>query len=281
MINYNGELIPKNSFYLNATNRAFSSGDALVEVVRTVPERIFFWEDHYLRLMASMRILRMEIPMSFTMEYLQDQVFRTLQESRLHEDPAYARITVFRKSGRGNLPANNEVSYIIETEKLDAPFYILDADTYGIDLYKDHYVTANMLSNLSTTNKILQTVGSIYANENGYQDCLLINESKNVVQAINGNIFLVKDDLVKTPPLNDGCENGIIRKKIIEIIGKVDAYTMEVVSISPFELQKADELFITNITKGIQPVTTYRKANFKKNAANDLLGKLNALARLA
>ncbi len=280
MINYDGELIPKNSFYLNATNRAFSSGDALVEVVRLVPDRIFFWEDHYLRLMASMRILRMEIPMNFTMEFLQDQVFRTLEEARLHKDTANARITIFRKLGSGNLPETNEVSYIIETEKLDSPFYILDKDKYSIDLYKDHYVNADMLSNLSTTNKILQTVGSIYANENGYQDCLLINELKNVVQAINGNLFLVKDDLVKTPPLKDGCENGIIRKKIIEIIGKLDAYTLEVASISPFELQKADELFITNITNGIKPVTSYRKASFQMNVANDLLGKLNALARL-
>ena len=53
-------------------------------------------------------------------------------------------------------------------------------------------------------------------------------------------------------------------KRYIEIIGKLDAYTMEVASISPFELQKADELFITNITNGIQPVTAYRKATFQK-----------------
>ena len=51
-------------------------------------------------------------------------------------------------------------------------------------------------------------------------------------------------------------------------------------SISPFDLQKADELFITNIITGIQPVTKYRKKDFESNISNQLLIKLNAKIRL-
>ena len=41
--------------------------------------KIYFWEDHYFRLMASMRILRMEIPMNFTQEYLEKQILATIE----------------------------------------------------------------------------------------------------------------------------------------------------------------------------------------------------------
>ena len=57
-------------------------------------------------------------------------------------------------------------------------------------------------------------------------------------------------------------------------------YDIKEVSISPFELQKADELFITNVVRGIQPITKYRKKEYSNAVAMEVLGKLNAKARL-
>ena len=137
-----------------------------------------------------------------------------------------------------------------------------------------------MLSTLKTNNKAINVVGSIFASENGYQNCLLLNQEKRVVEALNGNLFLVKDQQIKTPSLKDGCLNGIVRKKLIGILGSLDKYQFEEAFISPFELQKADELFITNAITGIQPITKYRKKEYETKVAADLLGKLNAAARL-
>ncbi|MBT8280499.1 MAG: aminotransferase class IV, partial [Muriicola sp.] len=150
-----------------------------------------------------------------------------------------------------------------------------------IDLYKDFYVQAGMLSNLSNTNKVLQTIGSVYARENGFDDCILLNDQKNVVQTLKGNLFLVSGESIKTPPLSDGCKNGVVRKKIIELLRKTPEYQLEESSISPFELQKADELFISNTADGIQSITHYRKATYQKEVAKSVLGKLNAVARLS
>jgi branched-chain amino acid aminotransferase len=280
MINFDGKLLQEDTNYFNANNRAFSHGDALVETVRVLPGKIVFWEDHYMRLMASMRILRMEIPMGFTMEYLQNEITRTIVANNMQEGTASAQFTIFRKTGVDSSTEANAVSFIIQTKQLQVPFYRINTTPYVVDLFKEHYMNSDMLSTISTTNKMLQTVGSIYAGENGFQDSLMLNSAKNVVQTLYGNLFLVKGELIKTPPLKDGCENGVLRKKIIEIIGKLNTYQFEEASISPFELQKADELFITNTIIGIQPITTYRKAAFKSDVANDLIGKLNALARL-
>ena len=123
-------------------------------------------------------------------------------------------------------------------------------------------------------------LGGIFARENNYHNCLLVNEKKSVVEALNGNLFLVKGDRIKTPPLTDGALNGITRKQLVNMIKKLQEYNFEEVSISPFELQKADELFITNVIVGIQPISKYRKKEYTNTVAKDLLAKLNAKARL-
>lgn len=281
MVNYNGSIFSKEEFYLNHENRGLRYGDALFETIRVVNGKVFFWEDHYLRLMASMRILRMEIPPNFTMEFLEKELQDILKANGLENAAARIRFTVFRNNGGLYLPLSNTISYIIEAQSLDTPFFMLHEKPYEIELFKDFYVNPDILSTLKTNNKIINVVGSIFAQENGYQSCLLLNTSKQIVEALSGNVFLVKGTLIKTPPLKDGCLNGILRKKLIEVITKVDLYTIEETSISPFELQQADELFITNAVIGLQPVTKYRKKEFSRKVATDLVGKLNALARLS
>ena len=138
----------------------------------------------------------------------------------------------------------------------------------------------DMLSTLKSTNRLINVVGGVYAKENGYDNCILLNRNKSVVEVLNGNLFVVKENVVKTPPLKDGCVKGIIRERIIEIVKTSNELQMEETSISPFELLKADELFITNAIIGIQPITHYRKKIFKSDVAKGILGKLSTAARM-
>lgn len=278
MVNYNGQIVDDKALYLNVTNRGLLYGDALIETLRVVNGKLIFWEDHYLSLMSAMRILRMEIPMSFTMEFLEEQILMLLPGEQKNQSAAI-RITVFRNNGGSYTPLSNDVTYIISSEPLTNPYYILNEDSFEVELFKDFTLSKNMLSNLKTNNRILNVVGSIYAKENGYHNCLMLNDSKSVTEALDGNIFLVKDNVIRTPPLGDGCIKGVIRKKILDILRKVDTYECLEKSISPFELQQADELFITNSINGIQPISKYRKKIFGNTVARDILGKLNAAAR--
>ncbi len=275
MVNFNGNLVPVDSPFLNHQNRGLRYGDALFETIRVANGQILFWEDHYLRLMASMRILRMEIPMEFTMEFLEEAIRNTLPTDNNHTASARIRITVFRKEGGLYLPTDNGISYIIEAVPLEAPGYRLPTRPYEITLFRDYSITADLLANVKTNNKILNVVASIYASENGYDNCLLLNQHKQVVEALNGNLFLVKGDIIKTPPLSDGCVNGIMRKQILALLKKQGSLRVEESSVSPFELQNADEMFITNVIVGVQPVTTYRKAQFGSRVAGEILGLLN------
>ncbi|WP_339847220.1 aminotransferase class IV [uncultured Dokdonia sp.] len=280
MVNHNGTIFSPEDAQLNPFNRGLLYGDGLFETIKAVNGKLLFWEDHYFRLMASMRILRMEIPMEFTPEFLEEELLKTLTASGLIDQTARIRITVYRSGGGTYLPEERGVGYYAFAKAHPNPFYLLSEEPYEVELYKDHYINADLISTLKTTNKIVHVTGSIYAQDNGYDNCLLVNNEKNIAEALQGNLFLVKGTHIKTPPLSDGCLRGVVRKQLISILGLMDEYTFEEASISPFELQKADELFITNTIMGIQPITKYRKKEFKIETAAALLKKLNVKVRL-
>ena len=281
MINFNGTLQDNSSNLLSIDNRGYAYGDALFETIKVLNGKILFWEDHYFRLMASMRILRMEIPMNFTMEFLQDEIIKTLEANNEIGNSVRVKLLVNRVVGGKYLPVSNDIDYVITTEVLPTDLYQITDSSYIIDLYKDFFIAPGLLSTLKTNNKITNVLGSIYAKENGFDNCLLLNTNKNIIEALNGNIFVVKDNVIKTPPLEDGCLKGIMRKQVIELLKANDEFEFVEDSVSPFELQKADELFITNVIVGILPITNYRKKEFSSEVSKSLLQKLNIKIRLA
>ncbi len=279
MLNLNGTLTDQTTETSLLQNRGLHYGDAVFETLKVSAGKILFWEDHYFRLMASMRILRMEIPMNFTMEFLEAEIQKTI--ASFPKDVAQrVKLLVWRSWGGTYTPASQQVDFAIFAAPLQHPFYVLSEEPYEVELFKDHYVNSGLLSTIKSNNRAINVLGSIFAQENGYANCLLLNEHKMVVEALNGNLFWVKDYKIKTPPLSDGCLQGILRKQIGSILSQLPDYVLEEDSISPFDLQKADELFITNTIVGIQPITQYRKKSFGNAVAKELVGKLNAKARL-
>ena len=110
MVNFNGNLQSVEDSRLTTENRGYKYGDALFETLKVVNSKIFFWEDHYFRLMASMRILRMDIPMSFTMEFLESEILKTVEANHLLKSSARVRLNVDRGEGGKYLPSENAQS---------------------------------------------------------------------------------------------------------------------------------------------------------------------------
>ncbi|MBW4361349.1 aminotransferase class IV [Flavobacterium taihuense] len=273
MVNFNGEIVSEDANIL-VQNRGFLYGDAVFETLKIVNGKILFLEDHYFRLMSSMRVVRMEIPMEFTMEYLEEQILSLVKNNKIASS-ARARITVYRNDGGYYLPQSNTVSFLIHAVSLDDAAYFFSENEYEVDLYKDFYITKHLLSSIKTTNRLINVTGSIYASENGLDNCILINDSKNVVEVLQGNIFMLKDNRLITPPVSEGCLNGVMRKQILALAKKMNGIEVTEGVISPFDLQKADELFVTNVIKGVQPITKYRKKEFSTEVSKALVVKLN------
>jgi branched-chain amino acid aminotransferase len=77
MVNVNGLLQPESQDVLH-NNRAFLYGDGVFETIKVAHGKVLFLEDHYFRLMATMRIVRMKIPVTFTMEFFESELLKTV-----------------------------------------------------------------------------------------------------------------------------------------------------------------------------------------------------------
>ena len=212
MVNYNGDLVAFDDVIITPNNRAYKYGDSVFETIKIINGKLVFWEDHYFRLMASMRMLRMRIPMNFTLEFLEEEILKIV--SIKSENNLRVRLCITRKDGGFYTPTTNEIDYLIESSEIK----FITKDKYTLDLFKDFYIYSGYLSTIKTNNKLINTLASIFAKENELDNCLLLNERKGIVEATNASLFLIQGTLIKTPLLSEGCLKGIAREKVINII---------------------------------------------------------------
>ena len=272
MINYNENYINKSDSDL--LNRGFLYGDSVFESIRIVNNKIIFWEDHYMRLMSSMRIIRIEIPQSYTPDFFKLQITNTISKV----NPSFTgrvRLTIFRDGGGYYAPELSSPSFIVNCSVIDSEEFYLKDSEFKVDLFKDYYIQNDLLSNLKTNNKLINVLAGIYANENNLDNCILLNNKKNVTEFLNGNLFIVRENKIITPNLDSGCLKGIMRKKIIEYIKLIPEFSIEETVISPFDLLSANEIWLTNSISGIITVTNYRNKSFSNDVAKIFIDFLN------
>jgi len=272
MVNYNGSLVALNTIPISQVKRALSYGDGLFETMRMREGKVLFIEDHYFRLMASMRILRMTIPMEFTPEFLVAECEKLAHHFSYTN--ARLRLQVVRNGmGKYTPVQSNGIHWWVEIEPLQEADYTL-RDDLTVDLFKDHPLQAGLLTTVKSTNALPYILSGIFAAENNLDAVLLINDQKMVVEANYGNLFLLQGSKLITPPLEDGALRGVFRKNML-VWAKELGLDIEEKSISPFDLQKADELWITNTIKGIQAIKTYRKKTFSSIKAAEAVALIN------
>ena len=275
MINLNGTLLSETPPSLTANNRGFLYGDAVFETLKHTTTQALYWEDHYFRLMASMRIFGMEIPLEYTPDFFEKEFLRTIKGQSTAAPAWRIRLSVFRNDGGRYTPTSHQVSFLIQSTPLEQATYPKPDKEYVVDLYKDHYVQPSMLSNLKSNNKALQVLGSVFAQRQELDNCILLNDRKEVTEALNGNLFLLFGDTLHTPPLTSGCLDGIMRKQLMRLSDKL-SLKVEERAITPFELQRADELWVTNTIVGISPVVRYRRKTYQNQVAIKALDLLNS-----
>ena len=170
MLNYNGNLVAFEDVKITPDNRAYKYGDSVFETIKVINGKLVFWEEHYFRLMASMRMLRMKIPMNFTLEFLEKEILKTVKVTNSNTT-LRIRLTITRKDGGFYLPLTNEVDYLIESREIR----FITKDNYKVDLFKDFYLYSGHLSTIKTNNKLIHTLASIFAKENDLDNCILLN----------------------------------------------------------------------------------------------------------
>ncbi len=274
-INFNGSILPANQLIFRANNRGFRYGDGLFESMRFLKGKLKFPEMHIDRIQKGMKLLKFDNCSLIDTWFIREKVEELLRRNKTGAD-ARIRLTVFRDSEGLYSPVSNKFGYLIEVQKLEESQYVLNKKGLIIDVFDEIPKPVNALSNLKTCNAMIYVLAGIYKNQNAFDEVLILNQHGFLCESVSSNVFVVYDRKLYTPSLNEGCIAGVMRQVVIRL-AKENNIEMVEAQINPDILNAADEVFLTNASKGIQWVMGYNNKRYFNEVSRFLNEKLNLL----
>lgn len=272
-VNNNGTLLPTNQPTIQTGSRSFLYGDGLFETVRIINGYPINLESHFNRLVEGAKAIRLRIPVYLTVTFLETKIKELIRKNEI-TNGGKCRISLDRINGGSYLPEANEVNYFIEVLPYPANYFELNAKGLEVDIYQGLKKQNNFLANFKTKNGLISVMTAILAQEKGFDDFFIMNESNAVLESSNSNIFLTSNGVLYTPGLNEGCVGGTMRMQIINLAIQNNIRVYEC-SITSQNLLIADEVFLTNAIRGITWVGGYRTKRYENVHAKKLLSLLN------
>ena len=255
----NGKMIPAGEPALMAANRGFRYGDALFETIKVINAKIILQQYHFDRLFAGLKLLQFEIPLLITRERLAHEVLDLCKKNEC-ENLARVRLTVFRGDG-GLYDENKNLQYLIECWPLIESINKLNENGLTIDVFPDARKSCDRFSNLKSANYLPYVMAALYTKENKLNDCLVLNVHGRICDATIANLFWIKDEIIFTPSLSEGCVSGVMRKYLVENLQE-KRYKVQEQICAINDLQEANEIFLTNAINGIRWVKQLRSSTY-------------------
>ncbi len=273
-VNFNGNLVEREKLIFNSENRGFRYGDSVFETMHIATPHIHFFDQHTERLFEAMDLIKIRKSEAFTKDYIYFQVQKLLKRNR-HFTAARLRLTVFRNGGGNYKPADNAFSFLIESKPLETRYYKLNPFGINLGICDTIFKPVYPLGQYKTGNSLIYVIASEFCNSNKLDDALILNSSGYVVEATSSNVFVVKEGVIYTPGLADGCVAGIMRSQVIETAIKSGFVVYDECSVHPAELEQADEIFLTNAVNGIVWVSAFYTRRYFNKVARLLLEVIN------
>lgn len=237
-------------------NRAFLFGDAVKVSFFVKNGSLIMAEECYFFLMASMRKMRMNIPLSYTLEFF-EQLLQNAIESGNKNDGVFNFI-VYRDIDEKPLQ-KSEVSLWFEFSESQAMLQLREG--YEMDLIKEINVNTNLLSNIRVHSPE-NIYAEIYAKENDLDDVILLNPNKRIARSIFGNLLFLEADTIKIPKQSEGAYISPLMENFITYIHKNNLAKIEQAELIAFESQKAEEIMMISDEKGLFSVSKIRNKSF-------------------
>jgi len=251
----NGKILPAGEPALIVSNRGYRYGDGLFETMKLYKGKILLHGLHFERLFAGLSLLKFGIPKLFSEDKLVKDILDLCRKNEC-EQLARIRLSVFR--GNGDLyDEEQHPGYVIECHPLNETANQLDENGLVIDIYPDYRKNCDPFANIKSASFQPYSMAALYAKQNKLNDCLVLNTSGNIADSTIANLFLVKNNALITPALSEGCISGVMRKYLLCRFRETGYEVMDT-AVSPGDLNKADEIFLTNAIKGIRWVAQFR-----------------------
>ncbi len=262
----NGEL----STQISIQDRGFNYGDGLFETMLLINHQPVFWDEHYQRLVKGCEVLGIRCPPE---ESLKGDIAKLWHLSP-DVNVAVIKIIVTRgDSKRGYQYPDNIVSNVVIFLST-YPAYPVSYWNEGVKVKICETLLSShkKLAGLKHLNRLEQVIAR---NEwqDDYQEGLMADISGNIVEGVMSNIFIVKDNLVRTPLIINAGVNGIMRNIILKICEANGIMALED-DISLKQVLAADEIFLTNSIIGVWPVKQINNRLYTARLATKNIMKL-------
>jgi branched-chain amino acid aminotransferase len=247
-----GDFVPAEEAKVSVFDHGLLYGDGVFEGIRFYNDRVFKLDEHLQRLYDSAKAIRLEIPLRI--KEFEEVILETIRRNNLHD--GYIRAVVTR--GPGDLG--------LDPDKCPKPFIFVI--TASIVLYPEEYyekglsvitvpTRRNVPEALNPRIKSLNYLNNILAkieakNANVIEAIMLTNDGY-VVECTGDNIFIIKNEVVSTPPTYIGALAGVTRNAVMDLVRDMRLKVVEDI-FNRYEVYIADECFLTGTAAEVIPV---------------------------
>lgn len=271
LINWNGEQIDITQFNISPGNRSFRYGDGCFETMKMINGKILLQQYHFERLFGALKQLKLDTPQHFNADILSWQITE-LAKNNNHLDFARIRLTIYRKEEENQLPGH-ATGYIIQTFKGDNASNLYNKKGLKIGIYPDATKSCDLFSSIKSNNYLPYIMAKIWAQEQNLDDAIVCNCFNRIADTTIANIFIVENGIIKTPPISEGCINGVMRRNIIAYLQSENLpFTEEPIYLE--QLLNAKEVFLTNAIIGIKWVSSIEKSGYTNEISSILFNKI-------
>lgn len=248
----NKTLVPEPDAVISVYDHGFLYGDGIYETMRAYNGVVFMLEKHLERLGRSASLTKLAIPEA---GFITDAVCRTIEVNKLSD--AYIRVTVSRGKGPIGLdPALcNEPTFVVITEPFNEyPEYLYSKGVKLVIAKTRRNLVAALNPKIKSLNFLNNIFAKMEAKEQGAYEAVMLNAEGVIAEGTVSNIFFVKDNVLCTPAPEVGVLDGITRELVINI-AKKNGLRVSEGRFYPADLFNAGEVFFTNTTSEIIPVS--------------------------
>ncbi len=275
-INIDGKLFPRNEAKVSVFDSGFLLGDGVWEGIRLHKGRLIFINEHLDRLFSSAKGISLNIP--FSKNEIIREILKVLEKNNMKDD-VHIRLIISR--GEKITPYQNPNANVGPVTLVIIPeFKKTSPETYtnGISIGRVQTIrpSSNVLStHFNTLSKLNCILGSIEANELGYDEGIMNDPYGNISTCNSTNLFFIINNEIWTSK-GEYCLNGITRSKAIYICKKNDISCFEK-DFNFEEIKNCDEAFVTGTFAGIIPVSRIEDKKLSSTRSNSLTNHLRDL----
>jgi len=260
---------------ISVLDRGFAYGDGLFETMRSYSGKIFRLECHLDRLFRSAHSIFIDLPM--TKNEIRSAINASIELNKLSN--SIVRLTITRGEQDPGLNIDYSVSPTVVI--LVRPTKVISKNVYkkgiGIKLYKKSAIRTQGISNqIKSCNYLSNILLREKAIKEGFFEAILLDNENNVTEGTFSNIFIIKNNQLKTPSLNEFVLSGIIRKSILDIC-RANNISFKETAITEKDLYEADEIFLTNSGIEVLPVSNINHRNLKDINPNSMTTRIHTL----